>query len=261
MQDLPDRRRLPPGRRPLPGAGQHPLLRPRLQLRRHLPAHRSAAARPPPSTARWPPSSASPRPAPATASRPPPARQVPCDVSQRPRAAAPASACAARRSATTPAARARPPPRSATTSTTTATARPTRTWATSPAALGECRRAAAACANGSPAAPAPRACPRAETCNGRDDNCDGVVDNGFEPDDQRRPLRRLQQRLRAHQRRAEVRAGRLRHRPLRGRLVRPRPRGGQRLRVPLPPHRRRRSRSATASTTTATASWTTASTW
>ncbi|MDP1828868.1 MAG: MopE-related protein [Archangium sp.] len=43
---------------------------------------------------------------------------------------------------------------------------------------GECQRAAAACANGTPQ-PCTPGLPSAEVCNSRDDNCDGTVDDGF----------------------------------------------------------------------------------
>jgi|APLak6261679142_1056127.scaffolds.fasta_scaffold00540_1 hypothetical protein len=45
--------------------------------------------------------------------------------------------------------------------------------------LGECRRTAAACANGTAQTCTPGT-PGTETCNGRDDDCDGTVDNGFD---------------------------------------------------------------------------------
>ena len=47
--------------------------------------------------------------------------------------------------------------------------------------VGECVRAAAACANGSPQSCTP-GMPTAELCNGRDDDCDGTIDNGFSLD-------------------------------------------------------------------------------
>jgi hypothetical protein len=44
--------------------------------------------------------------------------------------------------------------------------------------IGACRRVVSSCNNGVPGVCSPGA-PSAETCNGRDDDCDGLIDEGF----------------------------------------------------------------------------------
>ena len=71
----------------------------------------------------------------------------------------------------------RPRPRSATARTTTATALSTKNWASASCGTGACQRTVPNCVGGQPQTCVPGT-PGSETCNGLDDDCDGVVDDG-----------------------------------------------------------------------------------